>query len=56
MPCLEQLRKYLRVRPSCRRFGKWPIRKVLIWANPLFIALFRRRKTVWNDWCSHAVR
>ena len=30
-----------RVRPSCRRFDKWPIRRVLIWTNPLFIALTR---------------
>ena len=45
-----------RVRPSCRRFDKWPIWKVLIWTNPLFIALFRRRKKVWSGWYSRAVR
>ena len=34
----------MRVRPSSRRFDKWPIWKILIWTNPLFVALFRRRK------------
>ena len=45
-----------RVRPSCRRFDKWPVWKVLIWTNPLFIALFRRRKGVWGGWYARAVR
>ena len=46
----------MRVRPSSRRFDKWPIWKILIWTNPLFIALFRRRKRVWSGWYSRAVR
>ena len=45
-----------RVQPSCRRFDKWPVWKVLIWTNPLFIALFRRWRAAWGGWCSHAVR
>ena len=45
-----------RVRPSCRRFDKWPLWRVLIWTNPLFIALFRRWKAVWTGWYSDAVR
>ena len=45
-----------RVRPSSRRFEKWPVRKTLVWTNPLFVALFRRRKAVWSGWHSDAVR
>ena len=45
-----------RVRPSTRRFDKWPVWKILVWTNPLFIALFRRRKRFWAGWHSHAVR
>ena len=45
-----------RGRPSCRRFDKWPVWKVLVWTNPLFIALFRRRKGVWGGWYARAVR
>ncbi len=36
------------VQPSCRRFDKWPVWRVLIWTNPLFTALFRRWKAVWK--------
>ena len=45
-----------RVRPSCRRFDKWPVWKILIWTNPLFIALFRHRKGIWRGRYSKAVR
>ena len=45
-----------RVRPSCRRFDKWPLWKTLVWTNPLFIWLFRRWKAAWKDWHSRAVR
>lgn len=44
------------VRPSCRRFDIWPMWKILIWTNPLFIALFRRWKPIWKGWYSDAVR
>ena len=45
-----------RVRPSCRRFDKWPLWKILVWTNPVVIGLFRRRKAVWRGWYSGAVR
>ncbi len=45
-----------RVRPSCRRFDKWPVWKILVWTNPVVIGLFRRRKAVWRGWYSGAVR
>ena len=45
-----------RVRPSSRRFDKWPLWKILVWTNPLFISLFRRRKRFWAGWHSDAVR
>ena len=46
----------LRVFPSCRRFDKWPVWKIMVWTNPLFIALFRRWKPAWKGWYSGAVR
>ena len=48
--------RHTRVQPSSRRFDKWPIWKTLVWTNPLFIALFRRRKSVWGGWYGRAVR
>ena len=45
-----------RVQPSSRRFDKWPLWKILVWTNPLFISLFRRRKRFWAGWHSDAVR
>ena len=45
-----------RVQPSCRRFDRWPLWRVLIWTNPLFIAVFRRWKAVWTGWYSRPVR
>ena len=45
-----------RVRASSRRFDKWPLWKILLWTNPLFMALFRRRKVFWSGWYSRAVR
>lgn len=44
------------VRASSRRFDKWPLWKTLLWTNPLFIALFRRRKAFWSGWYSRPVR
>ena len=44
------------VRPSCRRFDQWPLWKILIWTNPLFIAVFRRWKAAWGGWYSRAIR
>ena len=51
-----QLIQSPRVQPSCRRFDKWPTWRILIWTNPIFIALFRRRKKVWGGWYSRPVR
>ena len=45
-----------RVRPSCRRFDMWPLWKIVVWTNPLFIALFRRWKAVWKGWYTDPVR
>ena len=45
-----------RVQASSRRFDKWPLWKILVWTNPLFIALFRRRKAFWSGLYSRPVR
>ena len=45
-----------RVRPSSRRFDRWPIWKIIVWTNPLVIALFRRWKRAWAGWYSDPVR
>ena len=45
-----------RVRPSSRRFDQWPLWKILIWTNPVFIALFRCWKAAWAGWYSRVVR
>ena len=45
-----------RVQASSRRFDKWPLWKILVWTNPVFIVLFRRRKAFWSGWYSRAVR
>ena len=45
-----------KVVPSSRRFDKWPLWRVLIWTNPLFIAAFRRWKRFWGGWYGDAVR
>jgi glycosyltransferase involved in cell wall biosynthesis len=40
----------LAVRPSTRRFDQWPIWRVLLWTNPLVIALCWRWKKAWSGW------
>ncbi len=45
-----------RVLPSTRRFDKMPVWRVLLFTNPLFIALFRRWKAPWADWYKRPVR
>lgn len=40
----------IRVVPSTRRFDQWRLWRTLIWTNPLFILMFRRRKAVWHGW------
>lgn len=46
----------LQVLLSSRRFAKWPYWKTFIWTNPVFVAMFRRRKSAWDGWFSHPVR
>ncbi len=46
----------LRVVPSTRRFDQWRLWRTLIWTNPLFILLFRRRRTCWHGWYKAAPR
>ncbi|MDE2837758.1 MAG: glycosyltransferase [Chloroflexota bacterium] len=45
-----------RVQASARRFDEWPLWKTLLWTNPLYIALFRRRKAFWPGWYRRPVR
>ena len=45
-----------KVRRSDRRFDKWPLWRILIWTNPLFIAASRPAKSVWGGWYSDPVR
>jgi glycosyltransferase involved in cell wall biosynthesis len=40
----------LRVTTSSRRFDLCGFWEVLIWTNPLFIGVFRRRKWAWKRW------
>lgn len=48
--------KDVRVIPSTRRFDQHSFGKLLFWTNPIFILLFRRRKTVWQNWYSDIPR
>jgi glycosyltransferase involved in cell wall biosynthesis len=45
-----------RVVPSMRRFDQWQLWRTLIWTNPLFIWLFRRRSRCWHGWYKAAPR
>jgi glycosyltransferase involved in cell wall biosynthesis len=40
----------LRVRPSARRFDRWPLWRVLVYTNPVFIGLFNRVPRAWGGW------
>jgi len=46
----------LQLRPSPRRFDQWPAWRILVWTNPLFMWLFRRRRSAWRGWYDDAVR
>jgi hypothetical protein len=46
----------VRVVPSARRFDRWALWRTLIWTNPLFILMFRRRKKAWHGWYKAAPR
>jgi glycosyltransferase involved in cell wall biosynthesis len=41
---------HLEVTSSSRRFDLCGVSELLIWTNPIFIALFRRRKAAWKRW------
>ena len=50
---------YLRdvqVVPSCRRFDQWPTLRTLINTNPIYILLFRKRRSAWRGWYSNVPR
>ena len=53
---LTRLIRQPRVRPSTRRFDHWPLWRVLLWTNPVVIALLRRWKRAWSGWYSDPVR
>jgi glycosyltransferase involved in cell wall biosynthesis len=40
----------VKVVPSVRRFDLTPKWRTLIWSNPVFIALFRKRYSAWAAW------
>ena len=40
----------IQVIPSTRRFDRWPLWRTLVFTNPLFILIFRRRKRPWKEW------
>jgi glycosyltransferase involved in cell wall biosynthesis len=40
----------VRVVPSCRRFDRWPISRILVETNPFYVLLFRRRQAAWRGW------
>jgi len=40
----------IQVRPSPRRFDRWPLWRTLIWTNPLLAFALRRRRAAWVDW------
>ncbi|HSB09445.1 MAG TPA: glycosyltransferase [Blastocatellia bacterium] len=46
----------LQVAPSTRRFDQWGLWRTLIWTNPLFILIFRRRKGAWPGWYKEVPR
>jgi glycosyltransferase involved in cell wall biosynthesis len=46
----------IQVSPSSRRFDEWSLWRTLIWTNPIFILVFRHRKSVWRGWYSNAPR
>jgi len=40
----------VKVVPSPRRFDLTPTWRTLVWTNPVFIALFRKRQSAWRAW------
>ena len=48
--------KDIQVVPSTRRFDQWQTWRTLNWTNPLFILMFRRKKTAWHGWYKDSPR
>ena len=46
----------VRVTPSTRRFNQWGFGRTLLWTNPLFILLFRRKASAWRGWYGEVPR
>jgi cellulose synthase/poly-beta-1,6-N-acetylglucosamine synthase-like glycosyltransferase len=44
------------VATSPRRFDQWGVWRTLVWTNPLFVLLLRRRKAAWRDWYEEVPR
>lgn len=42
--------------PSARRFDRWPLWKIVVFTNPVFAMLFRRRRWAWRGWYDDIVR
>ncbi len=42
--------------PSPRRYDHWPVWRILLWTNPLFGLLFRRKQQMWSGWYRAAPR
>lgn len=40
----------VQVTPSPRRFDQWPLWRILVWTNPLYALLFRRKIKAWAGW------
>jgi Glycosyltransferases, probably involved in cell wall biogenesis len=46
----------VQVVPSSRRFDQWGLWRTLIWTNPLYVLMFRRKKVVWRGWYQEVPR
>src|SRR5207253_7465827 len=46
----------IQVSPSSRRFDEWFLWRTVVWTNPIFILVFRRRKSVWKGWYDEGPR
>ena len=46
----------VQVVPSPRRFDHWPLWKILLWTNPVLVALLRRHKGAWRGWYENVPR
>lgn len=40
----------VQVTASPRRFDRWPLWRILVWTNPLFIMVFRKSPGAWRGW------